>query len=171
MGQCPTELCTSSVDDISCSAFIHQGCNPAVEGQQICQAQFAFNEQRSQLLLCSDGSMNTIYFCSLLIWGHKTFAKSASFWCWYWHYSFPIVPPFNLITSKLWLLLDVYLLSGDYFSTKVYLLDDYIKLIEKLCFLIANTIGKIYWKLLFTFFIIFCHRHMIQQFKCAVAFQ
>ena len=32
------------VDDISCSSLIHQCCNPAVEGHQICQAQFALSE-------------------------------------------------------------------------------------------------------------------------------
>lgn len=67
-----------------------------------------------------------------------------SFWCWYSHYSFLVVLPHNLIISKLQLLLDVSLLPGDYFIIKIYLLDDYIKLIEKFCFLIANTVGKIY---------------------------
>ncbi|NXV23071.1 ATS6 metalloproteinase, partial [Cepphus grylle] len=39
--KCITQV---QVDVLSCSSFIHQHCNPVVEGHQICQAQFAVSE-------------------------------------------------------------------------------------------------------------------------------
>lgn len=45
-----------------------------------------------------------------------------------------------------------------YFTISIYLLADYITLIEKFCLLIANTTGKkLYWKSWFTFLRAFCH--------------
>ena len=118
-----------------------------------------FPIKRSQLLLyCSDSSMNTTYFCLLLIWRHRTFAKGVTFWCWYpstsiqphyWNYQTVAFDWHIFITSSLYLTITIYLLAN------------YIKLIEKFCLLIANTIGKIYFKLWFTFLIIFFHWNMV----------
>ena len=44
MQDCVKCFAQVQVDDLSCSFLVHQHSKPVIEGQQICQAQFALSE-------------------------------------------------------------------------------------------------------------------------------